>query len=66
MCAGRQVVFANPAAEELFGPDLMDRPCTALLPEFVFEPEGDRYICSVQLAGRGRTVSAVRRRACCC
>ena len=35
---GRQVVFANPAAEELFGPDLMDRPCTALLPEFVFEP----------------------------
>ncbi len=58
---GRQVVFANPAAEELFGPDLMDRPCTALLPEFVFEPEGDRYICSVQLAGRGRTVSAVRR-----
>lgn len=58
---GRQVVFANPAAAELFGPDLLDRPCTALLPEFVFEPEGDRYICSVQLAGRGRTVSAVRR-----
>ena len=57
---GSAVVFANPAAKELFGSDAVGRRGRELLPDFLFDTGLDSFVSVARVAGRAYTISAVR------